>query len=38
MWAGASQAGYSFREGLPIFLLIFFLPDAVAVFVKRNSL
>jgi hypothetical protein len=32
MWIGVSQAGYSFREELPIFLLIFLLPSAVAVF------
>jgi hypothetical protein len=34
MWMGVSQAGYSFREELPIFLLIFLLPSAVAMFVK----
>lgn len=34
MWVGVSQAGYSFREELPIFLLIFLLPAAVAVLVK----
>jgi hypothetical protein len=34
MWIGVTQAGYSFREELPIFLLIFLLPAAVAVFVK----
>jgi hypothetical protein len=33
-----SQAGYSFREELPIFLLIFFLPSAVAIFVKWKFL
>jgi len=38
MWAGVSQAGYSFREELPIFLLIFLLPVAVAVFVKWKVL
>ena len=31
MWIGVSQAGYSFQEELPIFLLIFLLPVAVAV-------
>ena len=34
MWIGVSQAGYSFKEELPIFLLIFLLPAAVAIFVK----
>lgn len=34
MWIGVSRAGYSFQEELPIFLLIFLLPVAVAVFVK----
>ena len=38
MWVGVSQAGYSFREELPIFLLIFLLPVAVAVFVKWKVL
>jgi hypothetical protein len=38
MWAGVSHAGYSFREELPIFLLIFLLPVAVAVFVKAKIL
>jgi hypothetical protein len=33
MWIGVSHAGYSFREELPIFLLIFVLPAAVAMFV-----
>ena len=34
MWIGISQAGYSFKEELPIFLLIYLLPVAVAVLVK----
>jgi hypothetical protein len=38
MWIGVSQAGYSFREELPIFLLIFLLPAAVAVLVKWKFL
>jgi small-conductance mechanosensitive channel len=38
MWVGVSHAGYSFREELPIFLLIFLLPSAVAVFVKWKFL
>jgi len=38
MWIGMSQAGYSFKEELPIFLLIFLLPAAVAIFVKWKFL
>ena len=38
MWIGVSHAGYSFREELPIFLLIFSLPSAVAIFVKWKFL
>lgn len=38
MWIGVSQAGYSFLEELPIFLLIFLLPSAVAIFVKWKFL
>jgi predicted neutral ceramidase superfamily lipid hydrolase len=38
MWIGVSHAGYSFREELPIFLLIFLLPCAVAMFVKWKFL
>ena len=38
MWVGVSQAGYSFREELPIFLLIFLLPSVVAVFIKWKFL
>lgn len=38
LWVGISQAGYSFREELPMFLLIFLLPVAVAVFVKWKVL
>jgi hypothetical protein len=34
MWVGVYRAGYSFRDELPIFLLIFLLPAAVAVLVK----
>jgi hypothetical protein len=34
MWLGVARAGYSFREELPIFLLIFLLPAAAAVFVR----
>jgi hypothetical protein len=38
MWAGVTKAGYSVAEELPIFLLIFGLPAAVAVFVKWRFL
>ena len=38
MWIGVSQAGYSFQEELPIFLLIFLLPSAVAILVRWKLL
>jgi hypothetical protein len=38
MWLGVSRAGYSFQEELPIFLLIFLLPAAVAIFVNWRFL
>ena len=34
MWIGVWRAGYSFTEELPIFLLIFGLPAAVAIVAK----
>jgi hypothetical protein len=34
MWVGVYRVGYSFREELPVFLLIFLLPAAVAVLAK----
>jgi hypothetical protein len=34
MWFGVARAGYSFREELPIFLLIFLVPAAAAIFVR----
>ena len=34
MWVGVTRAGYSFGEELPIFLVIFLFPVAVAIFVK----
>jgi len=37
-WIGISQAGYTFKEELPIFLLIFLLPVAVATLVKWKFL
>jgi hypothetical protein len=33
MWVGVSRAGYSVAEELPIFLLIFAVPSAVAAYV-----
>jgi hypothetical protein len=38
MWIGVAQAGYSIREELPIFLLIFLLPAGVAFLVKWRFL
>ena len=37
-WIGVSQAGYLCREALPVFLLIFSLPSAVAICVKWKFL
>ena len=34
MWIGVARAGYTVREELPIFLLIFLLPAAAAIFVR----
>lgn len=33
MWIGVSKAGYSVAEEAPIFLLVFSIPAAVALFV-----
>ena len=38
MWIGVAKAGYSFMEELPIFLVIFLAPTAVAVLVKWRLL
>jgi len=38
MWIGVTKAGYTFMEELPIFLLIFLLPVAIAVFIKWKML
>ena len=38
MWIGVAKAGYSFREELPIFLIIFLLPAVPAVFVNWKFL
>jgi hypothetical protein len=34
MWVGVAKAGYSVVEELPIFLLIFGLPAAIAIVLK----
>ena len=34
MWVGVARAGYSVAEELPIFLLIFGVPAAVAILLK----
>lgn len=34
LWLGVAKAGYTVREELPIFLLIFLVPAAVAVLVR----
>lgn len=34
MWVGVAKAGYSITEELPIFLLIFSIPAAVAILLK----
>ncbi len=34
LWVGVSHAGYSVREELPIMLLLFALPAAVALLVR----
>ena len=33
MWIGVARAGYSVKEELPIFLVIFAIPAALALFV-----
>jgi hypothetical protein len=38
MWVGVSRAGYSVAEELPIFLLIFGVPAAVALLLKWRLL
>jgi hypothetical protein len=34
MWMGVAKTGYSFREELPVFLVIFLLPAIVAMVAK----
>jgi hypothetical protein len=36
MWIGVAQAGYSFMDELPIFLLNFLLPAGAAFFIQRK--
>jgi hypothetical protein len=38
LWVGVAKAGYTVREELPIFLLIFGVPAIVAVFLKWRIL
>ena len=38
MWLGVASAGYAVRDELPIFLLIFGVPTALAVLVKWQFL
>lgn len=38
LWIGVTRAGYTVGEELPIFLLIFLLPAALAVFVTWKFL
>jgi hypothetical protein len=38
MWIGVVRAGYSVTEELPIFLLIFSLPAAAALFIQWKFL
>jgi len=37
LWIGVSRAGYTVREELPIFLLIFAVPAALAAYVWWKS-
>jgi hypothetical protein len=37
MYLGVARAGYSFMDELPVFLLIFSVPAAVAFFLQRGS-
>jgi cytochrome bd-type quinol oxidase subunit 2 len=38
LWVGVSQAGYSVAEELPVFVLIFGLPAAVAAIIGRRAM
>jgi hypothetical protein len=37
VWVGVTQAGYTFMQELPIFLVTFLLPVGVAIIVQRKS-
>jgi hypothetical protein len=37
VWLGTSRAGYSVAEEAPIFLVVFLIPTAVALFVWWRS-
>jgi hypothetical protein len=36
VWVGITQAGYTLLEELPIFLLTYLIPIAVAIVIKRS--
>lgn len=38
MWVGVTRAGYSANEELPVFLLLFVVPAAVAILLGRKIL
>jgi hypothetical protein len=38
MWVGVAKAGYTLKDELPIFLLIFGLPTLAAIFLKWRVL
>ena len=38
LWVGVNRAGYAFSEELPIFLLIFLVPAALAALVRWKLL
>jgi hypothetical protein len=37
LWVGVARAGYTLGDELPIFLLIFVVPAAVAIFLEWRS-
>ena len=38
MWIGVAQAGYTFREELPVFVVIVAIPAAIAAIAKSKFL
>lgn len=36
MWIGVSSAGYTFKDELPIFLVIFLIPVVIATFFRNK--